>query len=185
MPQSQPQPDVPAVRTENVLLLFAHEPYHPGPGTREVNTTVVSAASLLHAQVRQPDGVSIHDLLTRGRRAGEIVPLSTLTHELDGGALWPQVGDWEAVTSDLVHLVRGSHCDAFSLGLPLMARALLCAGPTSEVVRAHAGTPSHRTTYGPEDRGVVLAEIDRYLTPLLAELPLWPGESLLPPLNTR
>ncbi|MFI9772596.1 hypothetical protein ACIHJG_38010 [Streptomyces sp. NPDC052415] len=66
-----------------------------------------------------------------------------------------------------------------------MARALLCAGPTSEVVRAHADIPSHRTTYGPDDRGVVLAEIDRYLTPLLAERPLWPGESLLPPLNPR
>ncbi|MFI9772597.1 hypothetical protein ACIHJG_38015 [Streptomyces sp. NPDC052415] len=101
--QSQSQPDsIPATRTENVLLLFAHEPYHPGPGTREVNTTVISAASLLYAQVHQPDGVGIHDLLTRGRRPGEIVPLSTLTHELDGGALWPQVGDWEAVTSDLV-----------------------------------------------------------------------------------
>ncbi|WP_328876346.1 hypothetical protein OHT76_43415 [Streptomyces sp. NBC_00287] len=112
-----------------VYLLFSHEPYYLGPGSREINTTVVAGASLLHPGVRQPDGARIHDLLVRERRPGEIVPLSTLTHELDGGARWPQVGDWEAVTSDLVQLVRGGQCDGFSLGLPLVARALLCAGP--------------------------------------------------------
>ncbi|MFD0507771.1 hypothetical protein ACFQ0G_43430 [Streptomyces chiangmaiensis] len=38
----------PAARTPDVYLLFAHEPYYPGPGSREINTTVVAADSLLH-----------------------------------------------------------------------------------------------------------------------------------------
>jgi hypothetical protein len=82
-------------------LLFAHEPYYLGHDAREINTTVVAAESLLHLRVRQPDGARIHDLLVQGRRSGEIVPLATLTHELDGGARWPEVGDWEAVTAGL------------------------------------------------------------------------------------
>jgi hypothetical protein len=91
---TQPEPS-PAVPTLDVYLLFAHEPYYPA-AAREINTTVVAAASLLHPRVRQPDGARIHDRLVHGRRPGEIVPLSTLTHELDGGARWPEVGDWEA-----------------------------------------------------------------------------------------
>ncbi|MEU9547274.1 hypothetical protein AB0E09_54350, partial [Streptomyces mirabilis] len=44
-----PQPESgPADRTPDVYLLFAHEPYYPGPGTQEINTTVVAADSLLH-----------------------------------------------------------------------------------------------------------------------------------------
>ncbi|MER7056586.1 hypothetical protein [Streptomyces sp. NPDC000351] len=62
-----------------VYLLFAHEPYYPGPGAREINTSVVAADSLLHPHVRQPDGVCIHDLLTTGRQPGEIIPLATHT----------------------------------------------------------------------------------------------------------
>lgn len=82
-PMPQPGPDV---RTADVYLLFAHEPYHPGPGAQEINATVVTADTLLHPQVQQPDGARIHDLLTRGRQPGEIIPLATLTHELNGGA---------------------------------------------------------------------------------------------------
>lgn len=76
MPQPQPESS-PAVHTQDVYLLFAHEPYYPGPGTQEINTTVVAADSLLHPQVLQPDGTRIHDLLTQGRQPGEIIPLST------------------------------------------------------------------------------------------------------------
>lgn len=100
MPQRDPSP----ARNQNVYLLFAHAPYYLGPGTQEINTTAVPAGSLLHPQVCQPDGARIHDLLIRGRQSGEIVPLSTLTHELGGGADWPAVGDWESVTTDLVQL---------------------------------------------------------------------------------
>ncbi|GHB72015.1 hypothetical protein GCM10010377_73220 [Streptomyces viridiviolaceus] len=69
--------------TGGVYLLFAHEAYYPAP-SQEINTSLVAAASLLHPRVRQPDGTRIHERLTRGRRPGEIVPLSTLTDELDG-----------------------------------------------------------------------------------------------------
>ncbi|MFE6335244.1 hypothetical protein ACFVOK_18805 [Streptomyces sp. NPDC057798] len=178
-----PHESAPAL-TPDVYLLFAHEPYYPD-AAREINTTVVAAASLLHPRLRQPDGARIHDLLARGRRPGEIVPLSTLTHELDAGARWPEVGDWEAVTEDLLQLIRDHNCDALSLGLPLIARALLCAGPHSQVVRAHVGDTSRLTAYGPDDRGTILAEIDKVLTPLVAERALWPGDDLLPALSHR
>lgn len=109
---------------------------------------------------------------------GEIVPLSTLTHELDGGARWKEVGDWEAVTESLLHLVRDRDCDALSLGLPELSRALLCAGPHTKV-RAVVGP-----VYGPTDRTEVLAQVGRQLAWAEAGTPLWPGDNLLPPVNS-
>lgn len=88
-----------------MYLLFAHEAYCPTPG-REINTSLVAAATLLRSRVRQPDGTRIHERLTRGRHPGEIVPLAMLTHELDGGMLWPQVGDWRGSTADLLQLIH-------------------------------------------------------------------------------
>ncbi|MFF0737779.1 hypothetical protein ACFYVK_39975 [Streptomyces chartreusis] len=123
------------VRTRDVYVLFAHEPYYPSDGTQQVNATVVAGDALLHPQVRQPDGARIHDRLTRGRRPDEVVPLATLTHELGGGADWLYVGDWEMVITDLVQLVGTAECDALSLGLPEIARALICTGPNPP--RAH------------------------------------------------
>ena len=92
------RPSDDSARATDTYLLFAHEAYYPDSGTQEINTTVVAAASLLHPQVRQLDGARIYDRLTRKRQPGEIIPLSTLTHELDGGTGWPRVGDWETVT---------------------------------------------------------------------------------------
>ncbi|GGX56117.1 hypothetical protein [Streptomyces chartreusis] len=169
-----------AVRTEGVYLLFAHEPYFPGDGAQEVNATVVAAASLLHPRVRQPDGARIHDRLTRGRTPGEVIPLATLTHELGGGADWPYVGDWERVTTDLVQLVRTAECDALSLGLPEIARALICTGPHNHV-RTLNTAAGQALTYGPTERADVLATIDAYLACLVEEQDLWPGDGLLPP----
>ncbi|MEV2196581.1 hypothetical protein AB0I02_37240 [Streptomyces phaeochromogenes] len=168
-----------SVRVTDVYLLFAHEPYYPGPGTQEINTILVAAASLLHPWVRQPDGARIHERLTRGRRPGEIVPLATLTHELNGGAGWLQVGDWERVTTDLVQLVRAGECDALSLGLPEIARALICTGPHSQV-RAFDAVAGEFIAYGPEERAAVLAEVGTFLACLVAEQDLWPGDGLLP-----
>ncbi|MER5450542.1 hypothetical protein ABT052_37190 [Streptomyces sp. NPDC002766] len=177
-----PQPDLsPAAHTAEVYLLFAHEPYYPGPETQEINTTVVAADTLLHPRVLQPDGTRIHALLTQGRQPGEIIPLATLTHELHGGADWPAVGDWERVTADLVHLVQTQMCDALSLGLPEIAWALMCTGPESEV-RAFGAAAGEFTVFGPEDRTKVLAKVGMFLTGLAAEQPLWPGDGLLPPL---
>ncbi|MFF9171837.1 MULTISPECIES: hypothetical protein [unclassified Streptomyces] len=170
----------PSVRTTNVYLLFAHEPYYPGPGSQEINTTVIAAGSLLHPQVLQPDGARIHDLLTQGRQPGEIIPLSTLTHELNGGADWPTVGDWEQVTTDLVRLVRSGHCDALSLGLSEIARALVCSGPHSHV-RAYDAAANEFIAYGPTERATVLTDIDKILTSLVSEHNLWPGNGLVHP----
>jgi hypothetical protein len=179
---TQPQPDH-RPRTADVYLLFAHEPYYPG-GAQEINTTLVAAASLLHPWVRQPDGAQIHDRLTQGRRPGEIIPLATLTHELDGGADWPKVGDWEGVTENLLQLVRASDCDALSLGLPEIARALICTGPNSHV-RAFDAAADEFIAYGPAVRAAVLAEVDTFLACLVAEQDLWPGDGLLAPLCRR
>ncbi|MFJ8158481.1 hypothetical protein [Streptomyces sp. NPDC094468] len=162
-----------------VHLLFAHEPYHPVAG-REINTTVVPAAVLLHPRVHQPDGTRIHERLVRGRQPGEIVPLSTLTHELGGGTRWSEVGDWEAVTKDVLQLVRNQDCDALGLCLPALARALVCAGPNStvRVLDPHSG--SHQV-HGPADRIAVLAVVRRYLAWAEAGSPLWPGDDPGPP----
>jgi hypothetical protein len=50
--------------------------------------------------------------------------LSTLTFELDGGRLWPQVADWEAVVAAIVNLTRHKACDA----IPLCQRGDLSVG---------------------------------------------------------
>ncbi|MEV5850399.1 hypothetical protein AB0M32_51455 [Streptomyces sp. NPDC051985] len=181
LPMTQPEPTL-AVPTPDVYLLFAHEPYYP-VGAQEINTTVVPAASLLHPRVRQPDGARIHDRLVHGRRPGEIVPLSTLTHELDGGARWPEVGDWESATEDLLQLIRDDDCDALRLGLPELALALVCASPHSEVRVVDPTSGAHRA-YGPADRIEVLVEIGRHLAWAEAGSPLWPGDGLLPTINS-
>ncbi|MGI5397065.1 hypothetical protein [Streptomyces sp. CA-251251] len=168
--------------TGGVYLLFAHEPYYPGPGAREINTSVVAADSLLHPHVRQPDGVRIHDLLTTGRRPGEIIPLATLTHELNGGADWPKVADWEGVTLDLLELAHTGRCDALRLGLPELARALLCTGPHG-LVGVLDATADDVVTYGSAERAAVLDEVGVLLATVSAEQPFWPGGSLLPALG--
>jgi hypothetical protein len=165
--------------TREVHLLFAHEAYYPA-AAQEINTSLVAAASLLHPRVRQPDGARIYDRLTRGRQPGEIVPLATLTHELDGGTRWPEVGDWEAVTADLLQLIRDRACDALSLNLPDIARALVCSGPHSEV-RVYDPAAGRHQAYGPAERTEVLAEVGRQLAWAEAGCALWPGDGLLIP----
>ncbi|WP_406410488.1 hypothetical protein [Streptomyces sp. NBC_01614] len=179
-PMTRTQSDNSA-RTTAVYLLFAHEPYYLGDGAQEINATVVAAASLLHPEVHQPDGARIHERLTQQRTPGEIIPLATLTQELGGGAGWPYIGDWEKVTTDLVRLVRTAECDALSLGLSEIARALICTGPNNHI-RTLDTAAGQALTYGPKERAAILAEIDMYLVCLVAEQDLWPGEGLLPPL---
>ncbi|MGW7134483.1 hypothetical protein ACWGIA_39945 [Streptomyces bobili] len=147
--------------TGEVYLLFAHEAYYPATA-REINTSLVAAASLLHPRVQQPDGARIYECLTRGRQPGEIVPLATLTHELDGGRLWPEVGDWAVVTADLLQLIQDRECNALGLGLPHIARALVCSGPHCEVRVYDPAAGQHRV-YGPAERIEVLVEIGRQL----------------------
>ncbi len=45
------------------------------------------------------------------------------------------------------------------------------------------GVADEFITYGPKERAAVLAEVDTFLTCLVAEQELWPGDGLLPPLS--
>ncbi|MGW5464634.1 hypothetical protein [Streptomyces sp. NPDC003996] len=166
-----------------VYLLFAHEPYYPLPA-REINTSVVAAACLLHPRITQPDGMRIHRKLVRGRRPGEIVPLATLTQELGGGARWGDVGDWEAVVAGLVRLIRNQGCDALGLGLAPIERALLCSGPDG-TVRVVDPVTQECTSYGPPERAAVLHQVRHHLAWAEAGGSLWPGDHLLSPPGTR
>lgn len=169
-PEPEPRP---AVRTPNVYLPFAREPYYPGSGTEEINSTVVLADSLHHPQVRQPGGIRIHELFTQGRQPGEVIPLTTLIHELNGGTDWPKIGDWEGVTTDLVQLIRPGQCDALSLGLHEIARGFICTGPHGHV-HVHDTTAGWLTGYGPAERAAVLAEVDKFLPASRASGPCGP-----------
>jgi hypothetical protein len=66
-----------------------------------------------------------------------------ITYELDGGQLWPEVGDWQAVTAAVVHLTRAGQCDATPLGLDRVAAQLLTIGPTTV---SYFHSPTDRTT---------------------------------------
>lgn len=124
----------------------------------QINALIVHALTLLHSAVPQPDGGMMYRCLTEfpGRRPNEIVPMSTLTFELDGGRFWPQVGNWMAVTDAFVGLARAGGCDAMPLGLPEVPAFLLAMGPRTEnVLRHYDGTTERR---GPEHRQ---AEFDK------------------------
>ncbi|MGW7067065.1 hypothetical protein ACWGII_18590 [Streptomyces sp. NPDC054855] len=168
---------------EEIYFLFAHEPYYPPHGLHEVNTTIVAADTLLHTHVGQPDGARMHRLLYQGQRTeGEIVPLATLTHELDGGARWAQIANWEKVVDDLLALTRFGSCDSVGLGLPALERALVCGGPHTRVINFNPAT-GQRETHGPQERAAVLATLAENLKTRQAGRALWPGAGLLPAIN--
>ncbi|MEV6758418.1 hypothetical protein [Streptomyces sp. NPDC051214] len=165
---------------EELYFLFAHEPYYPPHGLHEVNTTIVAADTLLHPHVRQPDGARMHHYLHQGQRTkGEIVPLATLTHELDGGAGWEQTAHWEKVVDDLLALARFGSCDSLGLGLPALERALMCSAPHTRVINCNPDT-GQRETHGPDQRAAVLATLTENLQTTQAGRALWPGAGLLP-----
>jgi hypothetical protein len=161
--------------------LAIHEPYespeHPVP----INATIVHALTLLHPRVPQPDGGLMYRCLTEfpGRIPGCLVPLSTLTFELDGGRLWPQIGDWEAVVNAVVRVSRHGQCDAMPLGLPAVASVLLANGPTS---KTHLIRPNGKgSEAGPEQRQKELDDLSRHVRAFVARGPFWPGDNLVDP----
>ncbi len=162
----------------DLYFLMVHEPYILNEDAPPINATIVAAESLLLAAGPQPDGGRIFRCLTERnwRTSGSIVPLSDLTFELDGGRLWPQVGDWEAVTESLVALSRQGHLDALRIGLPQI--------DLLSVVH-HAGATVHLHQPGgsssvldPGHRHQVLTGLTGHLATFLAQGPLWPGEPL-------
>lgn len=167
--------------TPDVYFLALHEPYtdqqHPVP----INATIVHAATLLHPALPQPDAGRIYRCLTEfpGRVAGSLVPLSTLTFELAGGALWPRIGDWEAVVDRLVGLTRAQGCDALRLGVPEVAAVLLSGGPNTRQVLQQAG--GGQVILGASDRQLQLEELSGHVRAFVAQGPFWPGDGLVAP----
>lgn len=166
-----------------LYVLTTHEPYespeHPVP----INATIVSADTLRHPSVPQPDGGRMFRCVTEfpGRRAEEVVPISTLTNELDGGALWPQVADWEAVTAALVDLARQRQCDALSLSLDDVDLYAVVGGPAT-VMTLYSSVDGSATEVGPVERDRCLAELARHVGAFISDGgPLWPGDGLVVP----
>lgn len=166
---------------EDVYLLMQHEPYtsseHPVP----IDATIVHALTLLHPAVPQPDGGRMYRCLTEfpSRTPGCLVPLSTLTFELDGGLLWPEIADWKRVVDAVVRLARDKACDAMPLGLPSVAAASLANGPYIEVnVYRLDGS---RSTIGTRERQQYIDEFAGYLANFTASGPFWPGNNLIDP----
>ncbi|WP_197288352.1 hypothetical protein [Nocardia sp. NRRL S-836] len=165
----------------DVYLLALHEPYESPQHAVPINATIVHAMTLLHPAVPQPDGGRMYRCLTESpaRADGDVVPLSTLTFELDGGRMWPQVADWEGVVDAVVHLARKRGCDAMSMGLPQLTALLLSSGPNT--VHQLQQADGSRFQAGPVDRLDRLGEMTRHVQRFLEEGPFWPGDNLVAP----
>lgn len=169
------------MRVEDVHLLIVHEPYqspeHPVP----IDATIVHALTLLHPAVPQPDGGRMYRCLTEfpSRTPGCLIPLSTLTYELGGGQLWPQVADWEAVVAAIVRLSRTGACDAMPLGLPSAAVAVLGAGPFTTITlhRPDGG----REVVGAPERQEWIEKLTGAIRSFVAQGPFYPGDDLTAP----
>lgn len=165
---------------QEVYLLALHEPYessrHPAP----INATVVHCRTLLHPLVPQPDGGLMYRCLTEfpDRTPGCVVPLSTLTFELDGGRLWSDVADWEAVVNALVLLSQRGLCDSMQLGLAQPGLGLLGMGPGG-VFELHLTDGSYKQ-FGPADRQRELDQITGNVGRFVVEGAFWPGDDLVP-----
>lgn len=172
-----------AMEELDVYLLAGVEPY---PSPRDpvlIDTIVVHALTLLHSDVRQPDGGNIYRCLTAfpGRHSGEIVPLATIAYELAGGRNWRYVGDWEGVAADLAKLAVSGRCDALQLGLPTDQQTMLYNGPTtSHTFEWTDGRPS--TTAHPEHRRAVIAGFEDLIRTMVSDGgPFWAGNPLVAP----
>ncbi|MDW8478165.1 hypothetical protein QBA57_00770 [Streptomyces scabiei] len=80
-----------------------------------------------------------------------------------------------------MQLVREGDCDVLSLGLPEIARALICAAPHS-YVRALGAAIGEFIDYRPEERSAALAQVGASLDSIVAKQDLRPGDGLLAPL---
>lgn len=145
----------------DVYLLAGCEPYKNDRYVAPINTIVVHASMLLHAAVPQPDGSNIYRCLTAfpGRAPGEVVPLSTITAELAGGAHWPRIGDWNRVVEVLARLLETGQCRGIACSLTGDSQQIILHAPTvSHHFEWSDGRPD--TFTGPEDRRALLVEIE-------------------------
>jgi hypothetical protein len=169
------------VTTQDVYFLALHEPYQSAEHPVPINATIVHAKTLLHRAVPQPTGGLMYRCLTEFpvRFPGCVVPLSTLTYELNGGEGWDQIGDWEPVVTAVVQLARQGMCDAMPLGLPPVAAGPLAHGPATVLT---VGSPNKRPTQvGPADRQYHLDQLTQAVRGNVAQGPFWPGDDLVTP----
>lgn len=169
------------VTVQDVYLLALHEPYQSAQHPVPINATIVHALTLLHPAVPQPDGGRMYRCLTEfpGRVPGGVVPLSTLTFELDGGQLWPLVADWERVVDAVVRIARRQGCDAMPMGLPQVAAVLVGGGPNTVHELYHPD--GSRSQAGPVERQQHLDELTGHVRQFAVEGPFWPGDNLVSP----
>ncbi|MEU1813131.1 hypothetical protein [Micromonospora aurantiaca (nom. illeg.)] len=165
----------------DVYFLALHEPYQAAEHPVPINATMVHARTLLHRGVPQPVGGLMYRCLTEfpGRRPGCVVPLSTLTYELNGGDGWDRIGDWTAVVDALVRLSRERRCDAMPLGLPNVAAGLLAHGPTTNLTVFNVGAAEAEA--GPVQRQHQLDQLTDAVRAYAAQGPFWPGDNLISP----
>jgi hypothetical protein len=165
----------------DIYFLALHEEYsapeHPVP----INATIVHALTLLHPRLPQPDGGLMFRCLYEfpDRSPGCVVPVSTLTYELNGGVLWPKIGDWERVVEGVVRLSRERQCDAMPLGLNARSIALLGNGPNTTHTMHYIEGIKER--YGPADRRGEIAAMARHVEEFVARAPFQPGIGLIAP----
>lgn len=162
-----------------IYFLALHEPYTSEEHPVLINGTIVRSDTLLHPAITQPDGGRIFRCINevQSRPGPRLVPISTLTFELDGGNLWPWVGNWEKVAEDVATLARHRGCDALPLGLPELDAILLAGGaPNTRTVVTRDGPH----VVGPADRAQVLEKLMRHVERFEAEQPWWPGDGLTP-----
>lgn len=98
---------------------------------------------------------------------------------MDGGELWPEIGDWERVTDAVVALTRGRGCGAIPLGVPPVMAASLANGPKTSLV-VHG--PDGATELGERDRAGYLDEVTAAVADTVTSSGrLWPGDGLIEP----
>ncbi|GAA3517895.1 hypothetical protein FHR32_000855 [Streptosporangium album] len=165
----------------DVYFLALHEPYLSPEHSVAINATLVHALTLLHPAVPQPEGGLMYRCLTEfpDRSPGCVVPLSTLTFELDGGQGWDRIGDWEQVVQAVVTLARARRCDAMPLGLPQAAAVLLANGPTT--ITTLYSTDGTRSQADPVERQWHVDELTALVREFITQGAFWPGEGILPP----
>jgi hypothetical protein len=141
---------------KNVYLLAVHAPCDEPGAPVSVNGLIVHVAALLHPDLPQPDAALMYRCLTEfpGRTPDCLIPLSTLSCELNGGRLWRAVADWPRVLHALVGLARAGVIGCLPLALTPAESVLLAADP-------HAGAAAG---HGTQDRKQLLQSLAANLT---------------------
>lgn len=146
--------------TEEVFFGFAPETMSSpaGPGQPPANLVVVHPHVLLLPGLPQPDAAMIYRAVTEApRHPHQLVLLSDLTWQLEGGQLWDDVADWASVTNAIAVLADTDRIPWVPIVLPEMELEMAVGGPeTHHTMIGDAGT----IELGPADRRQALSNIE-------------------------